>query len=675
MAMSDEVIINSIDVTDSRIAWVVDKEWKVAIDSAVIELAPSVRDIIVPVSGQTVTIKRGWTTATDKFLFEGQITQIKPQATKIICICKGRLYDAVKEGQTKSWDKDIDTAGGVGSEIFKDLCDHSQLEYDSSSIISTGTDTPSKIVKLVQNDEDDFQIMNQLAEFYSYTIDFDYDNTLTRFRPQGYTVYSHVLVVGTDIPGQIKWKENMEQLINKVKILGATVYDKIVDTAAGPTTTINLSKTPEDTELRYNHASTDTLLVRGVKDVGIFGTDYDYYIEEDQKKITLATNRSDLWVRYGAQIPMPVVLRNQTSIDTYGGPKKIPSFKRFTFNNLKDVKDVEDKGYSILNKYSTPFITAEDVPVTDSTLETYGIIEPGMLVTIADTEFNDRTDNVFVQSVKYSWPHKYDKITVGDEIWRTENWQVAQMEKINKLFSELNKNEDILISTFDFPKNLTITRDSFERIRYKICDSWIAGHWVNGLVGMGTALDDFKGSSATNWNGTNFVLTDSTDQSLVGSYSMKCVWSGGVGTGTILSETVIGDLSTYTGIASGTPTKGTIGLWIYLEDSSDITDISLKFGSGPTRYIVCDGKSYSSVDGYGNWDDLTLSLQDGWNYILFDISNPESITGTPIWTSVDYISFDFEFNGNKTIYLDYLTISESNYIGLNGAGVRRMEVD
>jgi len=68
-----------------------------------------------------------------------------------------------------------------------------------------------------------------------------------------------------------------------------------------------------------------------------------------------------------------------------------------------------------------------------------------------------------------------------------------------------------------------------------------------------------------------------------------------------------------------------------------------------------------------------LSLQDGWNYILFDLDGG-SETGTPDWTACDYAVFEIAFAGNKTIYLDYFTISKSNYIGLNGVGVRRMEV-
>ena len=58
----------------------------------------------------------------------------------------------------------------------------------------------------------------------------------------------------------------------------------------------------------------------GQKGVVTVGTDFDYYVDVEQKKIIFATSKSNIWVRYGAQVPMPVVVKNQTSIDTYGGP-------------------------------------------------------------------------------------------------------------------------------------------------------------------------------------------------------------------------------------------------------------------------------------------------------------------------------------------------------------------
>ena len=72
---------------------------------------------------------------------------------------------------------------------------------------------------------------------------------------------------------------------NKVKIQGATVYDKVIETFAGAATTFSLDKTPEDTEVHINQATTDDLMVRGQKDLGVLGTDFDYYVDVELKTI------------------------------------------------------------------------------------------------------------------------------------------------------------------------------------------------------------------------------------------------------------------------------------------------------------------------------------------------------------------------------------------------------
>lgn len=666
--IADEVKINNIDVTNYRTIWKIIKEWKVAIDGAVITLAPEVTNVITPSNGQEVTIKRGRTTATDEFLFQGQITQIKPSALGITCVCKGPIYDAIKSAQTYTWDKDIDIEAGVGSEIFKAICDNSQLSYDSSSIISTGTAEINKIVKFVQRDEDDFQKMNELAELYDYIITYDYANGWVNFKPQGFQVYSSTLTVGSDIPAQIKWKENMEALINEIKILGATVYDKVVDTLAGPATTMTLSKMPEDTEVRDDHAGADNLLVRGVKDVGVFGTDYDYYVEVDQKKITFAIARSDIWVRYGAQVPMPVTVRNQASVDLYGGPNKIAHFKRFSFNDLKDITDAENRGKAILAKYSTPFITAENIPISDDTIKINGTIEPGTVVTINDQAYNNRTEIVFVQKVQYSWPHVYDKITVGDQIYRTEDWQVSQMQKVNQLFAELNKNEDVIVSIIAFLKTINIRRSSFLTSYIKVCDSFIVGHPVNGLIGNGTVLDEME-IGAAHWINADYTITNSADQHIVGNNSLKCVKTGGSDFQWIRNTVDSFDLSAYSGVASGAPTKGTIGFWLYLNSATDIGQIIMEIGTYP-NYLTANCFSYASVSGYDNWGNLTLQLQPGWNYMVVNFLKG-FVVGTPDWTN-SYITIYVATSGTPTFYIDYLTVSQSNYIGLNGIGSRKM---
>lgn len=478
MAMQDKVVVNGIDVTDKRITWDNNEEWDIAIGTIDIKFAPSVNTLLTIEEGMEITITRGFVTDTDEYVFRGVITQVKPNVSKIVCVCKNPLYDAIKSRRTKSWDKDIDTELGIGSEIFKSLCDHSQLSYTDDSVPSTGTETAQKIVKFIQNDEDDFDRMQELAERYQRVITYDYDNDIVNFKEKGYTIYPVSLNVGIEIQNQIDWKNNMEQLINKVTVNGATVYDKIIQTFAGPGTEFTLSNTPEDTEVHINHASTNDLQTRGQKDVGTIGTNFDYYVDVENKKIVFSASVSDVWINYGAQVPMPVIRKRQASIDKYGGPNKIPHHRKFTFNDIKDINDAEARAKSILDKYSTPFIEAQDLQINDTVIETYGSIKPGTVIRVIDS-FNNKDVTVFVKGVKKAWPHIGDSLMIGDEIWRTEDWQASVSKKINQLFNELNKNQDILNTIYDFEHDSYYERRYF--LRYKR-DETNDGAWGVGFT-------------------------------------------------------------------------------------------------------------------------------------------------------------------------------------------------
>ena len=447
-------------------------------------------------------VKRGFRTPTDEFVFNGQITQFSPEVSTIKIICKNRLYDAIKSAQTKSWDKDIDTSAGVGSEIFKEICDNSSLSYTPAlttltdgSVYNTGSIASSLIAKFIQNDEDDFDKMNELANAYNFIITYDYANDRVNFKPKGFTSYPIALNVGTEIPGQIKWKENMEQMINYVKIKGATVYDKVEETFAGPATTFTLQKTPEDTEVRDTNAS-GTVFVRGQNGVGTIGTDFDYYVDVERKQLVFSGATSNIWIRYGAQVPLPVIAKNQTSIDKYGGPNKIPHFKKLTFSEIKDLTDAQNKAAEILNKYSVPFISAANVPILDSVIQTNGVINPGVMINIID-KFTNKDVNVFVKEVKKSWPHVYDKITVGDQTWRTESWQADQMKKINLIFNELNKNQDILYQSID------INRET----AYERRDIFLDKSTSISQESHDTGDDDYLSAFGVYWKGQSFTTT------------------------------------------------------------------------------------------------------------------------------------------------------------------------
>jgi len=611
MAIQDYIEVDSIDLTKYRLNWQNEEEWDMSIGILNITFAPSVTNAITLTVGMEITVQRGFTTATDEYVFIGVITQVKPETSKIVCSCKNPLYDAIKSRQTKSWDKNIDTEGGVGSEIFKTICTHSGISYTSASVPTTGTADSQKITKFIQNDEDDFDRMNELANRYQRVITYDYDNDIVVFKEKGFTTYPVTLNVGTEIQGQIKWKENMEQMINKVTVNGATVYDKVIESFAGPASEFTLSKTPEDTQVFINHATTDDLQTRGQKDIGTLGTDFDYYVDVQQKKLVFNAAVSDLWINYGAQVPMPVIRKNQTSIDTYGGPNKKPHHRKFTYTDLKDISDAENRAYSILTKYSVPFNEVQNIPINDSVIIANGNFAPGTVVRIIDV-YNNKDLNVFVKSVTKSWPHIGDTITVGDEIWRTEDWQADVSKKINQLFNELNKNQDIVITVEDLPRVIPYERRyMYLESRNVVGDVGVYGHPLYGIYGTslyGTDVD------------SSFIL-DSSKFGIMGT-SVLGTSSGS----TFAIYKLVHKDNTYKEYfydtdfdGTGTATWDTTNKWLSFTSGQTRTIDFISLGHTHTFFKITIGSQTGSIlyeitgDGGDTWQTVTVNLRTAFS--------------------------------------------------------------
>ena len=451
--MIDEVKVNGVDVTLKRRSWQHEEEWNLAIDAISMSFSPTLIALVPTLStGMSVTVKRGFAAVTEDFVFDGVITNKSTTTDEIVLECKGRLYDTIKNGRTKSWDRGIDPEAGLGDQIVEDILDHSNIPYSAASIVDTGTDESSRIQKFIQRDEDDYDRLNLLAEKYQYFLRWNADLQLAEFKPRGFTTYPVTLRVGFEIPTNPTWVENMEQLINRVQINGATEFDTRKESFAGPDTTFTLDFTPEQTDVTVG----GVLQRRGQKDQGVIGVDFDYYVDTVRKTINFSAAKSTVVVNYGAQVPLPVIIERPTSITTYGGPEGIAHFKKFFFNDIIDLADAESRANEILDKFDTPFIEADSVLISNSTIQTNGFIVPGTLTSVEDSTTGIICE-CFVKKVVKSFPHVTDQIWVGDEIYRTEDWQATQMKKINQIFNALNQNADFLIQIVVFTHEVQLS--------------------------------------------------------------------------------------------------------------------------------------------------------------------------------------------------------------------------
>lgn len=261
----------------------------------------------------------------------------------------------------------------------------------------------------------------------------------------------------------------------------------------------------------------------------------------------------------------------------------------------------------------------------------------------------------------------YSKLTLANSDIDT-NAEILR-EILQQLKEIRSRGETTTIVTEEYQVNETIDYSETLDIDTEwICDSFIFDHpGDNARLDYGQLLDSFESNVTTNWTGSDFTESMSSAQYLVGSNTILLEYSG-TGTKSTTSTQSFGNLSTETGAASGTPTKGGLGCWVYLATASDLTAFTVDIGSGASDYATVTMTLYGSTSG---------NVQRiGWNYFVGKMEEA-SITGTPDWTAVDYCKLNFTLGGGSSIYVDYLTISQSdesdpNRIGLNGLDGRVM---
>ena len=618
----------------------------------------------------TVVIQRGTVTSTDNTIFQGAIYKLSNDSFNYILECKNKLQELVRAEVTKSYDKDIDASAGVISEIVDDLVTtFGGLSTTAASIQGSGSTL--LLSKFICNNADVYERCEKLSQLIDWQFYYNDDDDTVYFEPRGFPSSGESLTVGTNILNVPKWEYDRKEMVNILTIKGAedlvetTESGQIGVTTGYTTSSVVLTEKPESVKVFADSSNPPTTLRIGGSESS---SNHDYEIDDINKKIVWSSNYTPggsdyVEVRYSYRAPRPVIAKNYPSIATHGDWKKT-----FFLKELKFVGDIETYADGYVSKYGTPFIKTS-LKVNNAT-EFY----PGQTVTVVD---NDKGINkeLLITRIKLQYPYKHDEVVVEDKLLRTADWFVGVSDRIRRLEEDTSEVTDILNHVISVDRIFKPRRRYMKLQRDKIFDSFIFGHFVNGKLGMGSILENFETGAAANWTSSAGV-TDSDDATTVqvGSGSLKLIFSG-TGSQTITTTQSFGDVSARTGVASGTPSKGTCGVWWNSPNTTGITAIKLRIGSGASDYIECTGKEYGSVDGYINWGSLAFGLRTGWNYYLFDLDSPDSTTGTPDWTACDYARFEFTVASTHTGYLDYFTISESNFIGLNGLGDRSQTID
>ena len=478
-ALKTEVKINGVDVfaAGHLIKWLVPETFGNAITNCTIMLSASVLNSIPDLeNGMSITIKRGTASATDKFIFDGEIDEVLAQAPFIKVLGKSKLIELVRNELTKSYDKDIDPEAGVGSEIFIDMVStFTPLTADSTSVVSTGT--INVITKFICNHVDVFQRALVIADIYNSQIKWDADNQKVILEPKGFIdKTTEPLEVGSNVSKKLKWQLDKTQMVNDLTVEGAVQETEVEQlfTGNGSQTVFTLSAIPVVVRVEVDSGAGFVEQVLGVP--GSTAT-FDYSVDKESKEIrfvvgsTPPAGADNTKVIYTTSKPTPVRVKNSFSISKYKTHRMTKHF-----SDVQTVDDARSRGEQFVAKFGLPF-TRVPVPVLSS--QTF--VRPGELRRVIDSQ-NIKDENLVVTQVVYRWPDTEDICHCGDREYKTQEWENKTSERIKRLEEELVKNPDLLVTVEAFENTLRNRQRYFEmnHLDYTGTDALVWDHPLYG---------------------------------------------------------------------------------------------------------------------------------------------------------------------------------------------------
>ncbi len=201
-----------------------------------------------------------------------------------------------------------------------------------------------------------------------------------------------------------------------------------------------------------------------------------------------------------------------------------------------------------------------------------------------------------------------------------------------------------------------VTATDYTKIfdRKNINDSWqnvdaryVINDFCNTTVNLTTEIDDMDyGDNAAvqaEWlessDGTDPQLN--VDHYIQGTSAVDFLWTNSGGTAIFTASPESKDISQFTGVSTGQPTKGNLTFW-YLRDSAvGITNIKIRIGSGASDY-------------------LELTLVPEADLVDHFISLPMAagtVTGTPDWTAMDFLQIRIAETTSSLITIDDVRVT------------------
>ena len=636
------------------------------------EFAKNVNGLVTLTNALTVEV---WLDSSDPpttKVFDGYLDTFEPSGGTVTCIAKDKLSLLINNEVNYDYDSSVvgnpANPDGKISDIFIDIVEtYGELDTNSgATVVDSGTTVVLK--KFTCINADPFERCRKLADTLNWVFYYRADTDYVYFEPKNYVLNANTLSVDTNILTIPEWEYDKSEMINSLTVEGLQqlVQTSEVFTGDASETDFVLSFIPIDLVVYYGAAInfvTTAPLQSQVMSIDVVGGTTTHDVEVDKKLQTIyftgftpAASANNIIVTYSYFAPYPVKSSDAGSIATYGTFKKT-----MPLTDVLSIDDARARGQNILSKYSEPFKSAKLKVLWSNTLS----VRVGQQVQVVDNINVPNINQAFTvfKTVDY-WPESFVELEVGDKQYSIQEYQSNVLERVKRL-------EETVIGSTGFVSQdintyLTLPLAPYQTVflTQYINDSFILDHDVNGVLydaDETAILSDFE--DHTDWSNTGLTQTLADDSTAghfwVSTQGVKSTWTDATGTGSITDTITTVDLSAVTGVASGTPSSGTAGLWMYCTNGSLISETRLRLGSDSSNY-----KEYIATTYSGS------ALANDRNYLLFDLDSPDDTTGTVDWTDITYLFIEWDVTGATNATFDYLTVSLSDDIGLNGLGER-----
>jgi len=620
------------------------------------EFAKNVNEVIELDNTLAVAVWEDSSSPPTTKVFDGFMDLIQPETGVVKITAKDQLATLINKQLTHIYDKSIQYDGiraltnalypdGKISLVFDDIVNYEGLSTNSGATVQ---DSGTEIIwsNFVCRNADPFERCRKCAETLNWVFYYRADTGYVYFEPKNYTVNANTLTVGVNIVEIPNWEFDRSEMINDLRLEGAQQLVQATQrlSGTGAKTTYDISNTPEDIAVYYSAAknySTTAKLASEIIIGDIVGatSTHSYEVDKKNKQIiftgfTPANGTDNILVEMSYYAPVPVHLVGDISIAAYG-----TYAKTITLTDTITLNDAWKRAENVLSKYSVPFKSAKLKCLWTNTLSPV----VGQSIHVVDNISSIPIDQYFtIYKVIDYYPENITEIEVGDKQYTIEEYQANVLERTKRL-------EEIVVGPTDAIteiRNTTITTDlvpeSTEIVVKLANDSFLLDDTINSIMYNSdetSKVEDFENKN--DWTGTGLTIAFANDDTSghfwVGTQGVNATWTNSSGTGTMSKTISSSNLQNVVGVASGTPSQGTAGIWMWIQDSTKISQIKLRIGSSSSNYKGYIAQTYAQRNSLVG----AFTLQNGMNYLVFDLNTPDETLGTTNWTAITYIAILF----------------------------------